>query len=104
MGLFTGLATLYSRLPPRLGFFGRGGSVPPCNPLDFVLLPLGGGDVFTVGDPCEGVAAFGGVGSGKSSGSGAALARAFLSSGFGGLVLTAKPGERAEWERYAGEL
>ncbi len=101
MGLFTGLATLYSRLPPRPRLFGRGGSVPPGKPMDIVLLPLGGGDVFTVGDAAEGVAVFGGVGSGKSSGAGAAFASAFLSSGMGGLVLTAKPEERAEWERYA---
>jgi type IV secretory pathway TraG/TraD family ATPase VirD4 len=43
------------------------------------------------------------VGSGKTSGSGAAIARACLSAGFGGLVLTAKPDERGLFERYARE-
>ena len=31
------------------------------------------------------------------------LARAFLAHGYGGLVLTVKPDERALWERYARE-
>lgn len=41
------------------------------------------------------------TGGGKSSGSGFALAMAFLRSGFGGLVLCVKKGERETWERYA---
>lgn len=44
---------------------------------------------------------FGALGSGKTSGSGQAIALAFLSAGFGGLVLTAKPDECELWERYA---
>jgi type IV secretory pathway TraG/TraD family ATPase VirD4 len=53
-----------------------------------------------VRDACEGCQIFGGTGSGKTSGSGQALALAFLRAGFGGLVCTAKPDERALWERY----
>jgi hypothetical protein len=46
---------------------------------------------------------FGGIGSGKTSGSGAALARAYLKAGFGGLVLCAKKDELETWQRYARE-
>lgn len=41
------------------------------------------------------------TGGGKSTGSGFALALAFLKAGFGGLILCVKPGERQTWERYA---
>jgi hypothetical protein len=58
-------------------------------------------DPFTIGNAFEGVQIFGGIGSGKTSGSGAALARAMLSAGFGGLVLCAKKDELETWERYA---
>lgn len=54
-----------------------------------------------VRDAFEGVQVFGGTGSGKSSGSGQALARAFLESNFGGLVLTAKTDEVLSWRRWA---
>lgn len=60
-------------------------------------------DKFTIGEATEGVMIFGATGSGKSSGSGAKIARAYLEHNFGGLVLCAKPGERAEWEKYAEE-
>ena len=60
-------------------------------------------DALSVGDLCEGTAVFGGTGSGKTSGSGKALASSFMQAGFGGLVLTAKPDERHLWERYARE-
>ncbi len=46
---------------------------------------------------------FGGTGSGKTSGSGRALATSFLAAGFGGLVLCAKPDEPALWRNYAAE-
>jgi len=98
---FLSLASFLESFPRRVrGFFGRGGG-SATDILDCPLVPLGARDTFTVRDACEGVAIFGAVGSGKTSGSGAAFARAFLSSGFGGLVLTAKPDERALWERYA---
>jgi len=58
---------------------------------------------FTIGNACEGVQIFGGIGSGKTSGSGEALVRAFLESGFGGLVLCAKKDVLDDWKRYAQE-
>jgi len=60
-------------------------------------------DVWRIRDACEGVLIFGGVGSGKTSSSGATIARAFLHAGFGGLVLTVKPDEAARWERMCRE-
>lgn len=51
----------------------------------------------------EGVQIFGGIGSGKTSGSGATLARKYLKHGFGGLVLTVKPDEKELWQRYCQE-
>lgn len=65
------------------------------------LLQLTQADKFVIHNAFEGVQIFGGTGSGKTSGSGRALAHAFLRSGWGGLVLCAKPQERALWERYA---
>lgn len=58
---------------------------------------------FSLADAFEGVLITGTTGSGKSSTSGAALARAFLNAGMGGLVLTAKADETANWRRYAAE-
>lgn len=52
-------------------------------------------------DAFEGVQIFGGTGSGKSSGSGQAIARAFVESNLGGLVLTAKTDEVLAWKSYA---
>lgn len=67
------------------------------------LVDLGGGDVWTIGDACEGVQIFGSTGSGKTSGSGKKLAHSFLEAGFGGLILTAKKDERETWEGYCQE-
>lgn len=59
-------------------------------------------DWWTLRDAVRGVQIFGGIGSGKSSGSGRTLALSLLKSGFGGLVLTGKVGETALWvEDYA---
>lgn len=69
--------------------------------LDAKLLQLSSHDYFTLRDACEGVQVFGGLGSGKTSGSGRALASAYLRAGFGGLVLTAKPDEVEQWIGYA---
>lgn len=69
--------------------------------MDNALLRLSSHDVFTVRDACQGVAVFGSIGSGKTSGSGQALATAYLRAGFGGLVLCAKPEEAVLWRRYA---
>ncbi len=60
----------------------------------------GGNTKWTVRDAVEGVQIFGGIGSGKTSGSGRMIALKFLANGFGGLVLTAKPDERKLWENY----
>lgn len=52
-------------------------------------------------DACEGCQIFGGTGSGKTSGPGAAVARALLRAGCGGLVLCAKPDEAENWYHHA---
>src|SRR5580698_1197535 len=68
--------------------------------LDTPLLRLSGQDYFTLRDACQGVHVFGGIGSGKTSGSGKALAGAYLRAGMGGLVLCAKPEEVDLWLSY----
>jgi hypothetical protein len=60
-------------------------------------------DAWTLRNAVEGTLILGATGSGKTSGSGATLARSYLSAGFGGLVLTAKSDERALWESYCRE-
>lgn len=60
-------------------------------------------DAWRIRDACEGTQIFGATGSGKTSGSGRALARAFLQNDFGGLVLCAKTDEPELWFRYAAE-
>jgi hypothetical protein len=77
------------------------GSGPWWTP-DLPMLEFGeGGDVWTLRDACEGTFILGATGSGKTSGSGAAIARSFLERGFGGLVLTVKDEERRLWQEYA---
>src|SRR5580692_11443415 len=71
--------------------------------LDKVIYSFNGLEGFTIGQACEGVQIFGGIGSGKTSGSGEALARAFLTAGFGGLVLCAKKDVLEDWKRYTRE-
>jgi hypothetical protein len=71
--------------------------------LDAPLLKLSKSDDFTLRDACNGVHIFGAIGSGKTSGSGQALAGAYLRAGMGGLVLCAKPEEVKLWQRYAKE-
>lgn len=61
-------------------------------------------DNWTIRDAVRGTQIFGGIGSGKSSGSGKTIAKAFLRNGFGGLVLCAKPDERENWVKYAKEV
>jgi hypothetical protein len=63
-----------------------------------------GNDIWRVKDACEGVIVFGATGSGKTSGSGQLLAREYLRSGFGGLVLCAKPDEPILWAEYASKM
>ncbi len=71
--------------------------------LDAPVLQLSAKDRFTLRDACQGVHVFGGIGSGKTSGSGKALAAAYLRAGMGGLVLCAKPEEVELWSRYVSE-
>ncbi len=71
--------------------------------LDQPLLSFSPKDHWTLRDACQGTQIMGGTGSGKTSGTGRAIAMAFLRAGFGGLVLCAKPGESALWRKYARE-
>lgn len=67
-----------------------------------IELPLlsGGKALWTARNAVEGVQIFGGIGSGKTSGSGRVLALKYLEAGFGGLVLTVKPDEKNLWQEY----
>lgn len=60
-------------------------------------------DEWSLADAYEGTLILGATGSGKTSGSGKEIAKAMLRNGFGGVVLTAKSDERANWERYCAE-
>lgn len=75
----------------------------PSFPLDTPLLRFSPQprDAWTLRQACEGTLIFGATGSGKTSGSGQAVAKAFLRAGFGGLVLCAKPEEADTWRDYA---
>ncbi len=55
---------------------------------------------WSVRNAVEGVQIFGGIGSGKTSGSGKLLAGKYLANGFGGLILTAKHDEKELWQEY----
>jgi len=74
--------------------------------LDYPLLKFSSNsqDWWTIRDAIRGVQIFGGIGSGKSSGSGKTIAKSFLSNGFGGLILCAKPDEKDNWVTYAKEV
>ena len=69
--------------------------------LTLPLLSFSESDVWTLKDACSGTGIWGVNGSGKTSGSGQAIARAFLNNGFGGLVLCAKMGEAQQWLTWA---
>ena len=71
--------------------------------LDMQLLQLSTCDVWTLKDATSGVQILGATGTGKSTGAGKAIAKAYLLAGFGGLVLCAKVGEAQEWLKYAKE-
>src|SRR5580658_3717193 len=71
--------------------------------LNTPLLQLSGQDNFDLTAACNGVHIFGGIGSGKTSGSGRMIAGAYLRAGMGGLVTVAKPEEISLWQRYATE-
>jgi hypothetical protein len=67
--------------------------------LDTPILSFSPEDTWSGRDAVEGTHIFGGIGSGKTSGSGRHLSAAFLEAGWGGLWLTAKIDERALCER-----
>lgn len=71
--------------------------------LDKVLIRFGAGkdDCWTIRDAVRGTQILGGIGSGKTSGSGQALAMAFLKNSLGGIVLTGKIDETETWIQYA---
>ena len=71
--------------------------------LDTPLFKLDSNSAYTVRDACQGTLILGGVGSGKTSGSGATMAAAFLKAGMGGLVLCAKPEEADLWRAYCAK-
>lgn len=71
--------------------------------MSYPLLALSGNDSWSADDAYEGTIIFGGNGSGKTSGSGKDIAKAFLRAGFGGLVLTVKIDEVSRWHSYANE-
>ncbi len=58
---------------------------------------------WTVSDACKGTMILGSTGSGKSSSSGALIAKSFLKYGYGGLVLCAKKDEVHMWKKFAEE-
>ena len=61
-------------------------------------------DWWTLRDAVRGTQIFGGIGSGKSSGSGKTIAKSFIKNGFGGLVLCAKPDEKENWQNMVKEV
>jgi hypothetical protein len=69
--------------------------------LDTPLLRLSAGDNFTLRDACAGVHAFGGIGSGKTSGLGNMILGAYLRAGMGGIVGAVKPDAVEEAARAA---
>lgn len=60
-------------------------------------------DTITVRDLMAGVLVSGATGAGKTSGSGAFLAKAMLRAGFGGIVLCCKRDEADLWRKYCTE-
>src|ERR1700685_1819856 len=77
--------------------------LPFVSSLDAPLLKLSRLSDFTFEDATKGVHIFGGIGSGKTSGSGKMLAGAYLRAGMGGLITAVKPEEVELWKRYAAE-
>jgi hypothetical protein len=73
------------------------------DPLGMPLLTWSSGDAWSIRDALEGTLVLGATGSGKTSASGRTIALSMLRAGWGGLVLTAKPGELAVWEGYCRE-
>jgi len=68
-------------------------------PDDLPLVSFGESLDWTLRNAFEGVLILGATGSGKTSGSGATMAEAFLRAGFGGLILTVKTDEAEHWRK-----
>ncbi|MEZ4990430.1 MAG: TraM recognition domain-containing protein [Saprospiraceae bacterium] len=75
------------------------------NELSYPLLKFSDHEasIWRLSDAVRGVQIFGGIGSGKSSGSGRTIALKFLQAGYGGIVLTGKVDEAKVWVDYAIE-
>lgn len=72
--------------------------------LDRPILAISESDILTFRDLVEGgVLITGGLGSGKSSTSGKALAMGMLRAGLGGLILTVKSDESTHWKKYIAD-
>lgn len=78
-------------------------ATPYVSNLDTPLLQLSPKDYLNLRQAVQGVHVFGGIGSGKTSGAGRALAGAYLRAGMGGIILTAKPEEVELWVGYCKE-
>lgn len=94
------LSQLFKKAYPSTDALGK----PPADDLyhlDTPLLYVSPVDIWTIRDACQGTHVTGATGSGKTSGSGEAIAKAFLRQGFGGVILCAKPEERVLWQKYA---
>ncbi len=78
-------------------------STAPHDPfdLDRPLFMLSPHDAFSIRQAAEGISIMGGIGSGKTSGSGETIARAMLEAGFGGTVMCAKAEECEAWVKMA---
>jgi hypothetical protein len=76
-------------------------TTPFISNMDTPILQLSPKDIFTLRDAFQGIFVLGGIGSGKTSGAGKAIAGAMLRSGAGGLVMVAKPEEIDLWQSYA---
>lgn len=64
------------------------------------LVSSAGRSAFTIRHAVEGILICGGIGSGKSSGSGRMIALKYLKMNMGGLVMCTKPDEKQVWQDY----
>lgn len=71
--------------------------------LDYPLLMWSPVDSFRLRDAVTNVLTFGATGSGKTSGVLRTLLQAYLRAGYGGLILTTKPGDYDEVRQWAKE-